>query len=721
MAAGVDAATYERAAEEARRFLERSERMQSLLSALKQRANVSLQIPLDHVADVLASPDLADAAARNALRYTSIFCDAVDALVPPLDVTDDASEPLDVLRMHRRARLARPAEGAAAADSDIPKLLLRRYHLHLVPRAAEARAPKAIRELRAGLLGRLVSVKGIVTRVSELKPMALVVTYVCDVCGYELYQEVRGAPFMPLMLCSSAVCRNAGGGGAGKLHESGRGSRFVQFQELRLQELAEQVPVGHIPRSLVVHAYADLTRLCAPGDLVSVHGVFLPIPHASRRNKPSLLADVYVEATHIEQHKRAFRDYVPTPAVQAAVDGILRQGNVYERLARSIAPEIFGLLDVKKALLLQLTGGVPRRLPDGVKLRGDMHVCLMGDPGVAKSQLLKHIAAIAPRGVYTSGKGSSGVGLTAAVLRDPVTNELVLEGGSLVLADMGVCCIDEFDKMDEADRTAIHEVMEQQSVSIAKAGITTSLNARTALLAAANPAYGRYNAKRSVAENLNLPAALLSRFDLLFVLLDVPSLDADLALARHVAHVHQHGAPPALDFTPVPADVLRAYVAMARTHEPHVPRELTDYIVSAYVRLRGDERGTYEHGSYCTARTLLSVLRLSQALARLRLGADVQQTDVDEALRLFHASKATLFEERARRPTTDWLSAIYNIVRDATPPGAAVLALAELAPKVLAKGYTQTQLSDCLARYESLDIWKVSSNNATLRWIQSVQ
>eukprot|EP01048_Picozoa_sp_COSAG05_P002772 COSAG05_NODE_120_length_17734_cov_79.637823_6_plen_499_part_00 len=378
---------------------------------------------------------------------------------------------------------------------------------------------------------------------------------------------------------------------AGRIHLQTRASKLVKFQEIKIQELAEQVPKGQVPRALTVCAWGELTRLCKPGDTVVVTGVFLPTPFTGFRGNVSasraLIADTYIKATDIQQHKKSAGDCTGIPVeMREQIEELAGQPGTYASLARSIAPEIYGHEDVKKALLLMLVGGAPLKLKDGVRIRGDVHMCMMGDPGVAKSQLLKHIKSVAPRCVYTTGKGSSGVGLTAAVIRDKTTNEMVLEGGALVLSDMGICCIDEFDKMDENDRTAIHEVMEQQTVSIAKGGVTTTLNARTAVLAAANPLYGRYNLRRSPAENINMPAALMSRFDLMFLLLDTVDEDADMALARHVAYVHKNLKPPTMDFKPLEPLLMRSYISMARRYTPYIPEELTQYIVRSYVAMR---------------------------------------------------------------------------------------------------------------------------------------
>ncbi|KAF2576584.1 hypothetical protein F2Q70_00000097 [Brassica cretica] len=472
-------------------------------------------------------------------------------------------EPLEpnILRAYISAALPEPTEAFPDDDHDI--LMTQRADdgtdnadVEVYFKAPSKGRPSTIREVKASHIGQLVRIAGIVTRCSDVKPLMAVAVYTCEDCGHEIYQEVTSRVFMPLFKCPSSRCRVNSKAGNPILQL--RASKFLKFQEAKMQELAEHVPKGHIPRSMTVHLRGELTRKVAPGDVVEFSGIFLPIPYTGfKALRAGLVADTYLEATAVTHFKKKYEEYEFQKDEEEQIARLAEDGDIYNKLSRSLAPEIYGHEDIKKALLLLLVGAPHRQLKDGMKIRGDVHICLMGDPGVAKSQLLKHIINVAPRGVYTTGKGSSGVGLTAAVMRDQVTNEMVLEGGALVLADMGICAIDEFDKMDESDRTAIHEVMEQQTVSIAKAGITTSLNARTAVLAAANPAWGRYDLRRTPAENINLPPALLSRFDLLWLILDRADMDSDLELAKHVLHVHQTHESPALGFEPLEPNILR--------------------------------------------------------------------------------------------------------------------------------------------------------------------
>lgn len=343
----------------------------------------------------------------------------------------------------------------------------------------------------------------------------------------------------------------------------------------------------------------------------------------------------------------------------------------------------------------------------------------MGDPGVAKSQLLKHIAGMSPRGVYTTGKGSSGVGLTAAVVRDETTGEMALEGGALVLADCGICCIDEFDKMDENDRTAIHEVMEQQTISIAKAGITTTLNARSAVLAAANPLYGRYNKRKSISENVDLPNSLLSRFDLLFLLLDKAESEQDINLARHILHVHKFSKNRENVFKPFPRSSMIKYINLAKTIRPRVPPDLTSYIVEAYTSLRlqsteaqslGPSNSRQSDQMTMTARQLLSILRLSQALARLRLSNVISTEDIDESIRLIHASKASILTNDVQQ-SEDPISSIFNSIKSLfESQRVCSIPYSVVEASILKKGFTTEQLGACLQDYEQLGVINVSDN-----------
>jgi DNA replication licensing factor MCM7 len=502
------------------------------VEAVRRRDLVGFDIALDDVLLTPGGPDFVRDIQNNARRYAELFSQAIDKLTPPPsgDELSATSDIHDVLMSHRlqmiRTKLLEKNPDANPEDMDLrdrfPPSLFRRYEVRFLPLSREAVLP--LREVRADQLGRLVTIKAIVIRASDIKPLVTVATYTwcvawrpggwcrggagvrsacsservtaseycpslgplvfaprcpharSDECGEEIYQPVNGKSFMPISECRGEVCR--ANKSAGKVVMQTRGSKFVKYQELRVQELPEQVPVGHIPRSMTIIARGEATRECIPGDICDVTGIFLPTPYTGfQAMRAGLTADTYLEAHHVSSsgggvaaatgvRGRSARRVVlkprrhsshcdlshrPLPPAawllqivklkktqeqhldQALEDAIraMADGDPYNTLSRSIAPEIYGHEDAKKALLLQLVGGVTQTQADGMKTRGDINICMMGDPGVAKSQLLKHIHKIAPRAVYTTGKGSSGVGLTAAVVKDPMTGELMLEGAWL--------------------------------------------------------------------------------------------------------------------------------------------------------------------------------------------------------------------------------------------------------------------------------------------------
>lgn len=698
---------------------------------------------------------------KNTAHYIELFSQAVDDVLPEATVDIDyTSSVIDVILNQRRQRNERvrqeaTAQNAAMAQNNaygvpsadfanqnnseipfgtegdtFPPQLTRRYCLYIKPPSEKSEMPVkalAVRDMKAEYIGNLITIRGIVTRVSDVKPSVQVNAYRCDKCGAENFQEVKSKNFMPLLECRSRECIT--NKVKGKLYMIARASKFMAFQEAKIQELSNQVPIGHIPRSISVHLTGNIVRCVSPGDIVDVAGIFTPIPisgwRAAKGN--ALLTETYIEAQSVQHHKKQYEELQLTREQLTQVETLHQDPDMYEKLAKSIAPEIYGMEDVKKALLLLLVGGVTKEMGDGMRIRGDINICLMGDPGVAKSQLLKYITKVAPRGVYTTGRGSSGVGLTAAVMRDPVTDEMVLEGGALVLADNGVCAIDEFDKMDDSDRTAIHEVMEQQTISIAKAGISTTLNARTSILAAANPLFGRYNPKLSPVENINLPAALLSRFDLVFLLLDKPDRQNDERLARHVAYVHMNGDSPHMDFDPIPPAVINQFISRARQHRPTVPEDVANQVVSAYVKMRQShqrEVNTIRQFSHVTPRSFLGIMRLAQAHARLRFSSVVSYGDVEEALRLIDVCKASLAPDDTDRQNyhldNDPTSVIFRTIRDMALNGTtrvSSLDIEDIKERVFARSFTLEQLNETFETYTELGSWQITENGTQLVWL----
>lgn len=408
----------------------------------------------------------------------------------------------------------------------------------------------SIRDLNATNISHLVRIPGIVIGASTLSSKVTSLHIQCRNCQYSQVLPISGG-FSGVTLPRVCARSPAPGESGDKcpldpyfvVHEK---CQFIDQQVLKLQEAPDQVPVGELPRHILVSADRYMTNRVVPGSRCTVMGVFSIYQSKgskSSANSAVAIRNPYLRAVGITSdvdHTAKGNAIFSEDEEQEFLE-MSRRPDLYEVFASCIAPSIYGNQDIKKAIACLLLGGSKKVLPDGMRLRGDINVLLLGDPGTAKSQLLKFVEKVAPIAIYTSGKGSSAAGLTASVQRDTSTREFYLEGGAMVLADGGVVCIDEFDKMRDEDRVAIHEAMEQQTISIAKAGITTILNARTSVLAAANPIFGRYDDLKTPGENIDFQTTILSRFDMIFIVRDEHEKGRDERIARHVMGIHMGG------------------------------------------------------------------------------------------------------------------------------------------------------------------------------------
>lgn len=512
--------------------------------------------------------------------------------------------------------IEKPEEVIKAAQKAIKNIDTTRKNADLNVRFENLSNIIPLRDLRSKYIGKFVAVDGIIRKANEIRPRIVSAMFECRSC-----MRLHEVPQKSNLVSEPALCNDCGGRSFRLLQEE---SEFLDTQTTKLQEPLENLSGGEQPRQINVVLEDDLVDTITPGDIIRITGTLKTV-----RDEKTKLFKNFIYCNYIEALEQEFEELQISEEDEEQIKELAKDPDVYNKIINSTAPSIQGYREVKEAIALQLFGGSAKELEDKTRIRGDIHILIVGDPGIGKSQMLKYVSKLAPRGIYTSGKGTSGVGLTAAAVKDDLGG-WSLEAGALVLGDRGNVCVDELDKMRSEDRSAIHEALEQQTISIAKAGIMATLNSRCAMLAAANPKFGRFDRYKSIAEQINLPSPILSRFDLIFVVEDKPNAERDKKLAGHILNIHQNAEIP-FEIDP---ELLRKYIAYARKQvHPQLTNGAIEVLQEFYVGMRGSAEDD-DSPVPITARQLEALVRLSEANCKIRLGKEVTAEDAKRAIKL---------------------------------------------------------------------------------------